>query len=158
MKLHLGKKKPGIDFFKRYLNNFVAVSLDTTGEDRPFYASLNLGTILNKAFELELEYSKQPWRQFHLGIGLSLKGDHCGPSFHFALLGFEIEMQIYDCRHWNWEANRFYEPGEEMCLHEARKRDKIPIKPQLDAINAQIEALEEQRDQLLETVKIKECI
>lgn len=157
MKLYLGEKKKGTDYFGRFLNDFIAVSLDTTGKDRPFYSGITLGTVFNKALEIEVEYSKVAWQLFHIGFSLSLKGDHCGPSFDLSILGFEFNIQIYDCRHWNWEANRFYTEGEEMCQYEARKKNTLAIKPQLDAIRKQMEELEEQREQLLEKNKLGEC-
>lgn len=43
---------------------------------------------------------------------LTFKGDHAGVHLGFGLFGFNLEFCLYDTRHWNYEKNRFYEPGE----------------------------------------------
>ena len=36
---------------------------------------------------------------------ISMYTDHAGIRLQFGLLGYEIELHIYDCRHWNIETN-----------------------------------------------------
>jgi hypothetical protein len=45
---------------------------------------------------------------------LTFKGDHAGLKTMFGLFGFNLEFSVYDTRHWNYEKNRFYEPGEDV--------------------------------------------
>jgi len=68
----------------------------------------------NKALELVISKCYRDWYIFNLDISLALKGhDHAGFNFYFALLGYKIEFNIYDVRHWNYDKNRWYKPGEE---------------------------------------------
>ncbi len=51
---------------------------------------------------------------FSIHLDLALNGsDHAGPKFCLELFGYVLDMQIYDDRHWNYEKNRWYLPGEE---------------------------------------------
>jgi hypothetical protein len=55
------------------------------------------------------------YRTHHIVSGefrLTFKGDHAGLHLSFGLIGFDLEFAVYDTRHWNYEKNRFYEPGE----------------------------------------------
>jgi hypothetical protein len=50
----------------------------------------------------------------NLEFGVTFKGDHAGLKTMVGLFGFNLELSIYDTRHWNYEKNRFYEPGEDV--------------------------------------------
>ena len=39
--------------------------------------------------------------------------DHAGATLWLGLLGYNLEIKIFDKRHWNYDANRWYLPGEE---------------------------------------------
>jgi len=39
--------------------------------------------------------------------------DHAGATVWLGLLGFNLEIKFYDKRHWNYDADRWYLPGEE---------------------------------------------
>lgn len=91
---------------KRFLNNFFIFT--TTSWSMCFAG----GRILEKAFEIEV--CKDPiWDWFYLSLGWSRKQDHAGPYFRLGLPFFSFEAKIYDCRHWNYDADRWYLPGEE---------------------------------------------
>lgn len=51
---------------------------------------------------------------FNIHLQWTLKGDHCGLSFTLELFNLYFAATIYDCRHWNYRANRFYKDGEEL--------------------------------------------
>lgn len=56
---------------------------------------------------------KSEW--FKLDVGTRTKQDHGGFSFTLELLScFYFNFQFYDSRHWNYEEDRWYEPGEEL--------------------------------------------
>lgn len=67
----------------------------------------------NKGLELNFYWNNPYYKWFYFGFSWSFKGDHPGLSLKIDLLQFEFEFKIYDARHWNWEADRFYLPGEE---------------------------------------------
>jgi hypothetical protein len=57
----------------------------------------------HKAWEIELiKYSRTLLKA---EAKWSVKTNHAGPSISVGLLGYEIELQIYDTRHWNNETN-----------------------------------------------------
>jgi len=35
----------------------------------------------------------------------TLRGDHAGARLMFGVFGYEIELEFYDTRHWNYDAN-----------------------------------------------------
>jgi len=35
----------------------------------------------------------------------TLRGDHAGARLMFGAFGYEIELEFYDTRHWNYDAN-----------------------------------------------------
>ena len=80
-----------------------------------------LGTLFHKALEFELSYTKDFYQYFYVAAAWTTRTDHCGPSITLSVLGLEIQLQIYDSRHWYYKEKRFYEPGEEMRLYEERK-------------------------------------
>jgi len=68
-----------------------------------------------KALEVELHWvGKKDWNSiFRMDFGWTVRGDHCGIYFELNICRFEFEFNIYDTRHWNYEKDRFYLPGEE---------------------------------------------
>ena len=66
----------------------------------------------HSSFEMQLSH----WDStsfFDVNLKWTLKGDHCGPLFSIEVLGWFFDIQVYDHRHWNYDADRFYFPGEE---------------------------------------------
>jgi hypothetical protein len=44
---------------------------------------------------------------------LAGRQSHGGLSIELGLLGYSFNFNFYDNRHWNYEDNRYFEPGEE---------------------------------------------
>jgi hypothetical protein len=66
----------------------------------------------HKSFEVQLsKWEATNW--FNVSLKWDFKGDHCGPTFIIEIYNFYFGVCIYDHRHWNWDADRFYFPGEE---------------------------------------------
>lgn len=67
----------------------------------------------NKALEFIISKAYGDWYIINLDFNLSLKGhDHAGLYFYLSSFGYKIEFNIYDIRHWNFKADRWYLPGE----------------------------------------------
>jgi len=64
----------------------------------------------NKALEINV-YRNSILLEARLEI--SHAEDHAGATVWLGLLGFNLEIRFYDKRHWNYDANRWYLPGEE---------------------------------------------
>jgi hypothetical protein len=47
----------------------------------------------------------------------TVRQDHAGVRLVLGLLGYELDMNIYDNRHWNYEGNRYYIYSEEKGYH-----------------------------------------
>ena len=76
----------------------------------------------HKAFEIQLTHWEKIEKWFDFNFGWTRKCDHCGVIFSGEILGWFLCLQIYDERHWNDEANRFYLPGEEMQKFEKQQK------------------------------------
>lgn len=64
-------------------------------------------------FQLELLGDMPEW--IIIELRSMTKQDHPGLRFEISLLKlFTFIIHFYDCRHWNYEENRFYEKGEEI--------------------------------------------
>jgi len=50
-------------------------------------------------------------------LRLSTQQSHGGLSMEFGLLGYSFNFNFYDNRHWNYEANRYFEYDEENGAH-----------------------------------------
>ncbi len=70
-----------------------------------FDVSKNIGC------ETTLYLSLAPRLAFNMT--LTTKCDHAGFNLDIDIFGLELEIKIYDGRHWNAKANRYYLPGEE---------------------------------------------
>jgi hypothetical protein len=40
-----------------------------------------------------------------LDFDLRFRGDHAGARVMLGLLGYSVELHVYDTRHWNWDTN-----------------------------------------------------
>lgn len=68
----------------------------------------------HKHFEFQFDWLVNELSPFEFLLRLTTKRDHAGLEFRFdlfTLLGLYIT--IHDDRHWNYTANRWYNPGEE---------------------------------------------
>jgi len=72
-----------------------------------------LPLLKNKNLEIYFSLFHSLTDLFRLVFGYSLKGDHHGLTMELSVLWFEIELNMYDGRHWNWKENRYYLPGDE---------------------------------------------
>lgn len=48
---------------------------------------------------------------------LTTRQDHAGLNVEVGLLGYSISFQLYDIRHWNYEAGRYYIYDDEHGSH-----------------------------------------
>lgn len=48
---------------------------------------------------------------------LVTRQDHAGITIELGLLGYSLLFQLYDIRHWNSEAGRYYKYSEELGEH-----------------------------------------
>ena len=70
-----------------------------------------------KNFESQLTFWG-PSKLAEVSVDLHWWGqDHAGPKFELELFGFYFSICIYDGRHWNHDAGRWYRPGEEAELY-----------------------------------------
>lgn len=74
----------------------------------------------NKGCEINLSYS--PNLSLNLSAYYTTKCDHAGFRAEVNLFGLELEINIYDARHWNYKAKRHYLPGEEQKEIEIRTK------------------------------------
>lgn len=63
----------------------------------------------NKAFEFSVYSTNQI---IAINTSLSVTGDHAGLMFEFGLLGFSIEFNFYDTRHWDYDNNCWKKYGK----------------------------------------------
>jgi hypothetical protein len=54
----------------------------------------------NKAWEFN---GYRTGRLINLDFEWTLQGDHAGARIMLGLLGYEVELQFYDTRHWNYD-------------------------------------------------------
>jgi hypothetical protein len=68
----------------------------------------------NKSFGIQTEFGKNSnFNPFEFLVKWTTKQDHAGFRFVFGIYGlFWISIEIYDHRHWNYEKDRWYLPGE----------------------------------------------
>lgn len=45
-------------------------------------------------------------------LGWTVREDHAGVNLELGLLGYEIHFTIYDNRHWNSDAGRYYNESD----------------------------------------------
>ncbi len=62
----------------------------------------------NKSFEFQLSYLKGTFDIFRLSILTDHNGhDHAGPAFNIEIGPLYLGINIYDCRHWDYETNNW---------------------------------------------------
>lgn len=92
-------------------------AISTSKKYLAFYLSLPF----HKGLEIEFQLD-EIYHLFKLYVGSDLKGDHASLlNIEIYLLGLRFDFNIYDGRHWNWDANRFYLPGEEEAKYKAQR-------------------------------------
>lgn len=88
---------------KRFINFFT--------KERQF----NFFGEIGKYSAWEFEGGKfEHWSWFEFIVRWTRKCDHPGPEIYIEILGYWLNFYIYDGRHWNYDKDRFYLPGEEM--------------------------------------------
>ena len=61
----------------------------------------------------------EPDRLAKFELDLCWRGDdHAGPSINIESYGFMFHAKMYDSRHWNYRASRWYLSGEEVAENE----------------------------------------
>lgn len=65
--------------------------------------------IKNKYWELEFLKTSTI---LSLGMDVTVRRDHAGFNFNIGLFGRDILFTVYDCRHWNYEKDRWHNQGE----------------------------------------------
>jgi hypothetical protein len=63
----------------------------------------------NKYFEFEIIKIDN---LFRVEFEVTTMQDHAGLNMEIALLGYQVKFTLYDCRHWNYEENRWYRDNE----------------------------------------------
>lgn len=69
----------------------------------------------NKGVEIEILWlsKKNISHYYYFSHHWCFRGDHAGFVVHFQIFKFEFRLDIYDFRHWNYQENRWFSPGEE---------------------------------------------
>ena len=65
-----------------------------------------------KAIEFECGIHKE-WSWFCCDLKITRHCDHAGLFFNIEVLGAWLSFNFYDSRHWNYDQNRYYIPGED---------------------------------------------
>jgi len=73
--------------------------------------SWNGSVTKNKAWELEIISDRSDL--LHLEFGLSFREDHAGLRLELGLLGFVVLFKFYDCRHWDYNNNKWADPYDQ---------------------------------------------
>jgi len=61
---------------------------------------------LTKNKIVELQISRYAFNWLELQLDLNWRGtDHAGPWFMIGLFGWQLDIRMYDRRHWNYETN-----------------------------------------------------
>jgi len=76
------------------------------------YKTYFLPITKNKSIEIEFDGTNNHYF-FDLSFSFTRKTDHAGFYFILTIFKYCLRLSIYDNRHWNWEENRWYKPGEE---------------------------------------------
>lgn len=63
----------------------------------------------NKYWEAQLSKDEELLR---IEFEWSMRQDHAGVRCELGLIGYKMSFSFYDCRHWNNEEGRWYNPGE----------------------------------------------
>jgi hypothetical protein len=72
------------------------------------YAFIDRQVSKNKSFELQISKFESS-DIFEVALDLRWWGsDHQGPRLEINVLGYMFMMQLYDCRHWNYDVNRWF--------------------------------------------------
>jgi hypothetical protein len=73
--------------------------------DRLQHAVTKQGVVTqNKAWEFNVYRTATV---FALGLELSMRRDHAGLRLEIGLLGYDVEFQIYDVRHWDYRQKEY---------------------------------------------------
>lgn len=65
----------------------------------------------NKAWEIQL--SKYAYTLLGISLDLAWKGiDHAGPKIEISLVGYTLDVCVYDIRHWSYDEHRWMEESD----------------------------------------------
>lgn len=78
------------------------------------YDKSGLTPIKNKAWEIQVMKTVDV---FCFSFQATHNQDHAGINLELGLFGFNVDFNIYDTRHWNYDKNRWYEYNEEQGWH-----------------------------------------
>jgi len=68
---------------------------------------------LTKNKSLEIQFGKwKHWSWFHFGVELTRKQDHAGFRLNIEIVGFDLNIIVYDHRHWDSDKDRYYLSNE----------------------------------------------
>ena len=60
---------------------------------------------------LEIQCQAWSWRDsgryFDFHTHWTTAGDHAGFEIHFEIMGWFLNIKVYDCRHWDYKNNRW---------------------------------------------------
>lgn len=66
----------------------------------------------NKSYNIQFDRNEAyDLVDFDLDINFHRK-DHAGPSLNISIFGYTLFLQIYDKRHWNYDADRWMHPDD----------------------------------------------
>jgi hypothetical protein len=71
-----------------------------------------ISSLLNKSVEAQILTNRNN-EGFHYNLSLRTKGDHPGLRLSIDYNGYGFYFTANDCRHWNWDENRFYRDDED---------------------------------------------
>lgn len=73
---------------------------------RPFRAVWLKEKSITQHKTMEVQISRYAFNWLELQLDLNWRGtDHAGPWFMIGLLGWQLDIRMYDRRHWNHETN-----------------------------------------------------
>jgi hypothetical protein len=73
---------------------------------QPFRAVWVRDRQLSQHKTVEIQISRYAFNWLELQLDLNWRGtDHAGPWFMIGLFGWQLDIRMYDRRHWNYETN-----------------------------------------------------
>jgi hypothetical protein len=102
---------------KQYWNSRVIF----TAQKNPKQCSLSFGITENKQLAISAIANYTTRTVFHFDITFTRKTDHAGIRLNLDLFGFAIELELYDCRHWNYQKNRWTTDSDQLNSNEEPK-------------------------------------
>jgi|688.fasta_scaffold904328_2 hypothetical protein len=70
--------------------------------------------IENKFWEFQVERYSEWETYFNFQICFNRKCDHAGLRCNAEICGYWVDLQIYDCRHWDYDHDKWFEYTSEV--------------------------------------------